>query len=147
MTLDIKKYLTNLIQKEAKISHFQVKVDAGKASRLKGQVASSIKSTFGDSYLQDADYILFFEKSEAWSEDDIKKLFELTNRALGKDANMLSKSDFNKLDMSAPATDDSDEDTDDDSDDDSDEDATDTAETSQEASEDSNTLFLKVTLK
>lgn len=144
MTLDIKKYLTNLIQKEAKISHFQVKVDAGKASRLKGQVASSIKSAFGDSYLQDADYILFFEKSEAWSEDDIKKLFELTNRALGKDANMLSKSDFNKLDMSAPATDSSDEDTDDD---DSDEDATDTAETSQEASEDSNTLFLKVTLK
>ena len=143
MTLDIKKYLTNLIHKEAKISHFQVKVDAGKASRLKGQVASSIKSAFGDSYLQDADYILFFEKSEAWSESDIKKLFELTNRALGKDANMLSKSDFNKLDMSAPATDSSDEDTDDDSD----EDATDTAETSQEASEDSNTLFLKVTLK
>ena len=120
-----------------------MKVDAGKASRLKGQAASSTKSAFGDSYLQDADYILFFEKSEAWSEDDIKKLFELTNRALGKDANMLSKSDFNKLDMSAPATDSPDEDTDDDSD----EDATDTAETSQEASEDSNTLFLKVTLK
>ena len=139
MTLDIKKYLINLIQKEAKISHFQVKVDAGKATRLKGQVASLIKAEFGESYLQDADYILFFEKAEDWTESDTKKLFELVNRALGKDANMLSKSDFKQL-GSASSNDDAGNEVPDDE-------QIDDEQTAETPVDFANTLFLKITLK
>ena len=138
MTLDIKKYLVNLIKKEAKISHFQVKVDAGKAGKLKGQFAAAIRAEFGESYLQDADYILFFEKDEAWTDADVKKLFELVNRALGKDANMLAQSDFKKLSAGSAEEDASSEDA---------EDGAEDAEQTPTESVDDNALFLKITLK
>ena len=137
MTLDIKKYLANLIQKEAKISHFQVRVDAGKAQKLKQEVQASIRAEFGESYLQDADFIVFFEKAESWAEADKKKLFELVNRALGKDANLLSQSDFKSL----PAKDaEKPEDGDDDE-------AAQPEDAAQENVQDNNTLFLKITMK
>ena len=97
MTLDIAKYLENLIKKEAAVSHFTVNVHTGKTSDLRSEAAEKIKEQNGDSFLQDADYILFFTRQEGFNDDDLKKLFDLTNRALGKDANGMSKSDFKRL--------------------------------------------------
>ena len=106
MTLDIAKYLKNLIKKEAKVSHFTVDVAAGKTSDLKEDVAHSIREQNGESFLQDADYILMCTRTEGWKADDIKKMFDLTNRALGKDANTMSQSDFKTLRSVKKATDD-----------------------------------------
>lgn len=97
MTLDIRKYLENLLDKEATVSHFSVRVRAGKASRVKAAVADAIMQEYGEAFLKDADYLLFFTRSEGWTSKDVKKLFELADRALGQDANKLSKSDFMEL--------------------------------------------------
>lgn len=97
MTLDIRKYLENLIDKEATVSHFSVRVRAGRASKVRGSVAAAIMQEYGEAFLKDADYVLFFTRDEGWTSKDVKKLFELTDRALGQDANKLSKSDFIEL--------------------------------------------------
>jgi hypothetical protein len=97
MTLDIRKYLENLIDKEATVSHFSVRVRAGRASKVRGSVANAIMQEYGEAFLKDADYVLFFTRDEGWTSKDVKKLFELTDRALGQDANKLSKSDFIEL--------------------------------------------------
>ena len=93
MVLDISKYIENLIRKEMKVSHFNGSVRVGKTSKLKSIHAQAIKSQYGDSFLQDADYIAIFMKDDADS-SSMKKLFELVNRALGKDANNMTQSDF-----------------------------------------------------
>ena len=135
MTLDIAKYLENLVKKEAKISHFAVKVAAGHTDKLSMSVRSSIQSEYGESYLQDSDFIMFFTKTDGWKEGDSKKLFDLVNRGLGKDANGMTESDFKKLTKKDDAIDVSDDD-----EEDSEEEATKT-------SADTSTLFLKITIK
>ena len=93
MVLDISKYIENLIRKEMKVSHFNGSVRVGKTSKLKSIHVQAIKSQYGDSFLQDADYIAIFMKDDA-DGSSMKKLFELVNRALGKDANNMTQSDF-----------------------------------------------------
>lgn len=93
MVLDISKYIENLIRKEMKVSHFNGSVRVGKTSKLKSIYVQAIKSQYGDSFLQDADYIAIFMKDDA-DGSSMKKLFELVNRALGKDANNMTQSDF-----------------------------------------------------
>ena len=141
MTLDLRKYLENLISKEAVVSHFKVSVKAGKAKKIKPDVASQIRATYGDLFLEDADYVLFFTRQEQWTDKDVKKLFELTDRALGKDANKLSKNDFMKLSSAksaAPAPSD-------DLDDDLDDEESNAAPVQDDSS--SNALFVKITIK
>ena len=135
MTLDIAKYLENLVKKEAKISHFAVKVAAGHTDKLSMSVRSSIQSEYGESYLQDSDFIMFFTKTDGWKEGDSKKLFDLVNRGLGKDANGMTESDFKKLTKEQAAVD-----IDDDDEEGSEEEAVKT-------SADASTLFLKITIK
>lgn len=136
MTLNIAKYLENLVKKEAKISHFAVKVAAGHTDKLSMSVRSSIQSEYGESYLQDSDFIMFFTKPDGWKEGDSKKLFDLVNRGLGKDANGMTESDFKKLTKEQAAADADDEDNDEAQEKD---DAESAANTS--------TLFLKITIK
>lgn len=136
MTLDIAKYLENLVKKEAKISHFAVKVAAGHTDKLSMSVRSSIQSEYGESYLQDSDFIMFFTKTDGWKEGDSKKLFDLVNRGLGKDANGMTESDFKKLTKEQAAADADDEDNDE---------AQEKADA--ESTADASTLFLKITIK
>ena len=136
MTLDIAKYLENLVKKEAKISHFAVKVAAGHTDKLSMSVRSSIQSEYGESYLQDSDFIMFFTKTDGWKEGDSKKLFDLVNRGLGKDANGMTESDFKKLTKEQAADDVDDEDNDE---------AQEKADAKSAA--DTSTLFLKITIK
>ena len=135
MTLDIAKYLENLVKKEAKISHFTVKVAAGHTNKLSMSVRSSIQSEYGESYLQDSDFIMFFTKTDGWKEGDSKKLFDLVNRGLGKDANGMTESDFKKLTKKDDAIDVSDDDEDG------------SEEEVAKTSADTSTLFLKITIK
>ena len=137
MTLDIAKYLENLVKKEAKISHFAVKVAAGHTDKLSMSVRSSIQSEYGESYLQDSDFIMFFTKTDGWKEGDSKKLFDLVNRGLGKDANGMTESDFKKLTKKETT------DTDDEEGNEEGSEKEETAETSTDTS----TLFLKITIK
>lgn len=137
MTLDISKYLENLIKKEAKISHFAVAISAGKTSLIKPEFSNTIRKDNGDTYLQDANYLVFFSKSDAWSSDDKVKIFDLVNRALGKDANNMAKSDFKELGQVSST---------DVVDDDSDDEETEVQDTSSHNTS-SHTLFIKVTIK
>ena len=139
MTLDIAKYLENLVRKEAKISHFAVKVAAGHTDKLSMSVRSSIQSEYGESYLQDSDFIMFFTKTDGWKEGDSKKLFDLVNRGLGKDANGMTESDFKKL-TKKETTDTGDDD------EEGNEEGSEKEETA-ETSTDTSTLFLKITIK
>ena len=139
MTLDIAKYLENLVKKEAKISHFAVKVAAGHTDKLSMSVRSSIQSEYGESYLQDSDFIMFFTKTDGWKEGDSKKLFDLVNRGLGKDANGMTESDFKKL-TKKETTDTSD------NDEEGNEEGSEKEETA-ETSTNTSTLFLKITIK
>ncbi len=93
MVLDIPKYLENLVRKEMKVSHFNGKVKVGKTEKLKLVNKQLIQKQYGESFLQDADYIAIFTQDEA-DDSSMKKLFELVNRALGKDANNMTQSDF-----------------------------------------------------
>ena len=136
MTLDIAKYLENLVKKEAKISHFAVKIAAGHTDKLSMSVRSSIQSEYGESYLQDSDFIMFFTKTDGWKEGDSKKLFDLVNRGLGKDANGMTESDFKKLTKEQAAADVDDEDNDE---------AQEKADA--ESTSNASTLFLKITIK
>ena len=136
MTLDIAKYLENLVKKEAKISHFTVKVAAGHTDKLSMSVRSSIQSEYGESYLQDSDFIMFFTKTAGWKEGDSKKLFDLVNRGLGKDANGMTENDFKKLTKEQAAADADDEDNDE---------AQEKADA--ESAANTSTLFLKITIK
>ena len=80
---------------------------------------------------------MFFEKAESWAEADKKKLFELVNRALGKDANLLSQSDFKSLPAkNAEKPEDSEDD-----------EAAQPEDAAPESVQDNNTLFLKITMK
>ena len=136
MTLDIAKYLENLVKKEAKISHFAVKVAAGHTDKLSMSVRSSIQSEYGESYLQDSDFIMFFTKTDGWKEGDNKKLFDLVNRGLGKDANGMTENDFKKLTKEQAAVDVDDENNDE---------AQEKADA--ESTSNTSTLFLKITIK
>ena len=136
MTLDIAKYLENLVKKEAKISHFAVKVAAGHTDKLSMSVRSSIQSEYGESYLQDSDFIMFFTKIDGWKEGDNKKLFDLVNRGLGKDANGMTENDFKKLTKEQAAADADDEDNDEVQE-----------KADAESAANTSTLFLKITIK
>lgn len=135
MTLDISKYLENLIKKEAKISHFSVAISAGKATSIKSEFSAMIRKDNGDTYLQDANYLVFFTKNEAWSSDDKNKIFDLVNRALGKDANNMSKSDFKELSNDSAAEVDVDDE------------ETEQQEQATQTEKSTHTLFMKVTIK
>ena len=85
--------------------------------------------------MQDSDFIMFFTKSDGWKEGDNKKLFDLVNRGLGKDANGMTENDFKKLTKEQAA----------DADDEDNDEAQEKADAESAAS--TSTLFLKITIK
>lgn len=95
MTLKLDQMLANLIAKEAKVSHFDCGIFVGKASKLRESVKAEVKKEYGESYLNDADYVIIFNGAAVdASKKSTKKMFSLVDRALGETANMLAKSDF-----------------------------------------------------
>lgn len=93
MTLDLAKFISNSIAMQAKIQHFEMSTKTVKDPPA--SVKDLILKEYGEKYLDDADYVSFF-----WGQigkDDIDKLFNVVDKALGKSANKLTNTDFKKL--------------------------------------------------
>lgn len=97
MTLDLKKLILNSIRKEQEIHHFeQANVELFKKEELPSKVVNRIRSMFGDTYLEDAQLILFFSgNSDVINKENLKKyVFKVTNAAAGSSANDLNDDSF-----------------------------------------------------
>ncbi len=95
MTLDVKTLLRNLLRKQMSIQHFTAKHDVFEVDMIPSKIKTKIQEEFGDNYLLDADYVVFFRGK--MTSDQIKKLYNLTNKAFGEDANRLVEGDFKKI--------------------------------------------------
>lgn len=95
MTLDIAKFMTRSIEKQMKIQHFDASIGVFAKDSIPENVSTAIKSQFGDDFLEDSNYVVFFKGGI--DKDDAKKLFNITNKALGEDANRLVEGDIKKL--------------------------------------------------
>ena len=97
MTLDISQFIANTIRTQSKIHHLDINVKATKVDAIPASVVKLIKKDYGDKYLDDADYVAFF-----WGgigKEQIEKLFNVVDKALGKSANKLTDKDFKKIHM------------------------------------------------
>lgn len=112
MTLDIAKFISNSIKTQAKIQHLDVKTKTVTASKVPDSVKSIISDDYGEKYLLDADYVSFFWGAIA--KDEIKRLFNVVDKALGKSANKLTDTDFKKISIDGSASDTEDEEVEDD---------------------------------
>ena len=96
MTLDLEKFISNSIKTQAKIQHLDVSTKTTKS--VPKSIKDIIASEYGENYILDADYMSFF-----WGDigkEEVKKLFNVVDKALGKSANKLTETDFKKLDIS-----------------------------------------------
>jgi len=108
MILKLDQWIANAIGKEARISHFDIKVYGGPTDKIKGSVREEICSQYSEKFLADADYMLFFKGSTLNEDDAVEKLAPIVQRALGKaSANDLAASDFKAVEGDpAPEADD-----------------------------------------
>jgi len=99
MTLNLADLFATAIKKEMVISHFDGTVFGVKTSKLPGEWTSQIEDEYGEGFLRDANYVILFRKEDysEMSETELKKLFDLSNRALGKASNNLTQGDFKKI--------------------------------------------------
>jgi len=99
MTLDVKKLLVNIIKKQMQIQHMSAPVDVFKKEHLPEKIASKIAAEFGEDYLLDSNMIVFYRGE--FSKDQVEKLFSITNKAFGEDANRMTLGDFKKFSLDA----------------------------------------------
>lgn len=102
MTLDVKALLKNLLKKQMSIQHFTAKTEVFAAEAIPSRIKRKIKTEFGDQFLLDANYVVFFRGDI--SKEELKKLFNLTNKALGEDANRLVEGDFKRISFSTSSS-------------------------------------------
>ena len=95
MTLDVKVLLKNLLKKQMSIQHFTAKTDVFAVGAIPKRIKDKIKDEFGEQFLLDANYVVFFRGDI--NKEGMKKLFNLTNKAFGEDANRLVEGDFKKI--------------------------------------------------
>lgn len=95
MTLDIAKWMTSSIKMQQSISHNTTSFKVYKRKAIPSRITDKLMSEFGEIFLNDADYVVFFKKDDLdFTEKDKAKLFQLLDKALGKGSNMLNKTDF-----------------------------------------------------
>lgn len=58
MTLKITRFLTDIMNKQAVISHFNSKISVGKPYKLNTYIKSKISEIFGKLFLEDANYVV-----------------------------------------------------------------------------------------
>ena len=95
MTLDVSKFISNSIEMQTKIQHLDIRTKTTTINEIPQSVQKLIKNQYGNKYLLDADYVAFFWG--AIGKEQIQKLFNVVDRALGKSANRLTEGDFKKL--------------------------------------------------
>lgn len=101
MTLDLEKFISNSIKTQAKIQHLDISTKTVKS--IPTSVKTAITKEYGDNYLLDADYVSFFWG--AIGKEEVKKLFNVVDKALGKSANKLTNTDFKKMTIDEPEED------------------------------------------
>ena len=101
MTLDLEKFISNSIKTQAKIQHLDISTKTVK--NVPTSVKTAITKEYGDNYLLDADYVSFFWG--AIGKEEVKKLFNVVDKALGKSANKLTNTDFKKMTIDEPEED------------------------------------------
>lgn len=106
MTLKISRFLTDTIEKQAKISHFDYAVQVGKPDNMKGDWKQKILDQFGDLFLNDANYIIM-SKVDGSDDKLVKKFTELIANVLDTE---VPSSDVKKLELSLSKAKDTDED-------------------------------------
>lgn len=73
MTLKISRFLTDAFNKQAKISHFDYKIQVGKPDKMKPDWKQQILDTFGELFLNDANYVIMAKVDG--SDDKLRKKF------------------------------------------------------------------------
>ena len=101
MTLDLEKFIQNSIKTQAKIQHLDISTKTVKS--IPASIKAAITKEYGDNYLLDADYVSFFWG--AIGKEEVKKLFNVVDKALGKSANKLTDTDFKKMSIDEPEED------------------------------------------
>lgn len=101
MTLDLEKFISNSIKMQAKIQHLDISTKTVKSIPI--SVKTAITKEYGDNYLLDADYVSFFWG--AIGKEEVEKLFNVVDKALGKSANKLTNTDFKKMSIDEPKED------------------------------------------
>lgn len=95
MTLKISRFLTDAIEKQAKISHFDYVVQVGKPDKMKSDWKLKILDQFGELFLNDANYVIM-SKVDGSDDKIIKKFTELIANVLDTE---IPSSDVKKLDL------------------------------------------------
>ena len=79
------------------IQHMSAPVDVFKKEHIPEKIAAKIAAEFGDDYLLDSNMIVFYRGE--FNKDQVEKLFSITNKAFGEDANRMTLGDFKKFSM------------------------------------------------
>ena len=95
MTLKISRFLTDAIEKQAKISHFDYAVQVGKPDKMKGDWKQKILAQFGELFLNDANYVIM-TKVDGSDDKLVKKFSDLIANVLDTE---IPSSDVKKLDL------------------------------------------------
>lgn len=105
MTLDIRKFLKNVVEKQFKISHLDtVEMEVFHKEAIPEKVVEEIKKGFGEDFLGDSNFVAFFKTAYPIDKKLVGRLFKAVDKALGDDANRLTEGDFKRLgDVQAPA--------------------------------------------
>ena len=81
MTLKISRFLTDAFNKQAKISHFDFKIEVGKPDKLGQEWKQQILDAFGELFLNDANYVIMTKVDSADSKL-VKKFKDLCQTVL-----------------------------------------------------------------
>ena len=95
MTLKISRFLTDAINKQAKISHFDYNVSVGKPDKMKQEWKEKLLAQFGELFLNDANYVIM-TKVDGTDEKLVKKFTDLVSTVLDTE---IPSSDVKKLDL------------------------------------------------
>lgn len=109
MTLKISRFLTDAIEKQAKISHFDYAVQVGKPDKMKGDWKQKILAQFGELFLNDANYVIM-TKVDGSDDKLVKKFSDLIANVLDTE---IPSSDVKKLDLGVETKSDDNDDDDD----------------------------------
>ena len=101
MTLDFKKLIVNLVERQMAIQHFTSNVQVFKRDEMPGWVVMQIKSKFGESYTEDGDWWVWLSSKEL-SKDNRETVFKILNSALGQAANNMTDTDLKLMTLDKP---------------------------------------------
>ena len=99
MTLDFKKLIVNAVKKQMAVQHFECNVQIIKKEELPEGVVAKLTKAFGDSFLLDANYTLWFSGNNITKEIVEKTIFKIANKAMGEAANNMNESDLKLVDL------------------------------------------------